>query len=92
MAFLNFFAAYSATSNKRKFLQMADAFSCNGLGFKAMWSDHGMGHIIMEAARNCEIVADDTPALDADWGKLHNPWANAQPHQVKRWGEGREAD
>jgi len=26
-----------------------------------------------EAARRCEIVADDTPALDADWGKFHNP-------------------
>jgi len=27
----------------------------------------------MEAARQCEIVADDTQALDADWGKFHNP-------------------
>jgi len=51
-----------------------------------------MGHITMEAACRCKTVADDTLALDADWGKLHNPWANAQPHQVKRWGEGREAD
>jgi len=31
-----------------------------------MWRDHGMGHITMEAARRCEIVANDTPALDAD--------------------------
>jgi len=46
----------------------------------------------MEAACRCEIVADDTPALDADWGKFHNPWENAWPRQVKRWGEGREAD
>jgi len=51
-----------------------------------------LGHITMEAARRCELVADDTPALDADWGKFHNPWENAQPRQVKRWGEGREAD
>ena len=51
-----------------------------------------LGHITMEAARRCELVADDTPALDADWGKFHNPWENAQPRQVKRWGEGHEAD
>jgi len=25
----------------------------------------------MEAARRCEIVADDTQALDADFGKFH---------------------
>jgi len=92
VVFLNFFAAYSTTSNKRKFLQMADAFSCNVRGFKTMWRDHGMGHITMEAACRCEIAADDTPALDVDWGKFHNLWANAQPHQVKHWGEGREAD
>jgi len=91
VAFLNFFATYSTTSDKRKFLQMADAFSCVR-GFKAMWRDHGMGHITMEAGRRCEIVADDTPALDADWGKFHNPWENARPRQVQRWGEGREAD
>jgi len=42
-----------------------------------------MAHAL-EAACCCEIVADDTPALDADWGKFHNPWAC----QVKRWGEG----
>jgi len=53
---------------------------------------YGMGQITMEAARRCEIVADDSPALDADCGKFHNPWENAQPRQVKRWGEGREAD
>jgi len=91
VAFLNFFAAYSTTSDKRNF-QMADAFSCNVWGFKAMWCDHGMGHITMEAARRYEIVADDTAAFDADWGKFHNPWANARPHQVKCWGEGHEAD
>jgi len=53
---------------------------------------YGMGHITMEAARHCEIVADDTLALDADWGKFYNPWENARPRQIKRWGEGREAD
>ena len=42
----------------------------------------------MEAARRCEIVADTTQVLDADWGKIHNPWEHARPHQVKRWGEG----
>ena len=42
----------------------------------------------MEAARHCEIVADDTQVLDTDWGKLHNPWEHAQPHQVKCKGEG----
>jgi len=44
----------------------------------------------MEAARRCEIGADDTQALDIDWGKFHNPWEHAQPHQVKRqaYGEG----
>ena len=42
----------------------------------------------MEAARCWEIVADTTKALDADWGKFHNPWEHACPHQVKRWGEG----
>jgi len=44
----------------------------------------------MEAACRCEIVADDIPALDADWGKFHNPWENARPRQVKRWGEQRD--
>jgi len=42
----------------------------------------------MDAARRCEIVADDTQALDADWGKFDNRWEHARPHQVKRWGEG----
>ena len=42
----------------------------------------------MAAARSCEIGADDTQALDANWGKFHNPWEHAWPHQVKRWGEG----
>jgi len=42
----------------------------------------------MEAACHCEIVADDTQALDANWGKFHNPWEHAWPHQVKRWGVG----
>jgi len=51
-----------------------------------------MGHITMEVARRCEIVADVTPALDANWGKFHNLWEDARPRQVKRWGEGREAD
>ena len=71
---------------------MADAFSCNVWEFKATWRDHGMGHITMEVARRCEIVADVTPALDANWGKFHNLWEDARPRQVKRWGEGREAD
>jgi len=51
-----------------------------------------MGHITMEAVRRCEIVADDTPSLDAGWDKFHNPWENAWPRQVKCWGEGRKAD
>jgi len=38
----------------------------------------------MEAARRFEPMADDTQALDADWGKFHNPWEHARPHQVKR--------
>jgi len=42
----------------------------------------------MEAACRCEIVADDTQALDANWGKFHNPWEHVWPHQVKRWGAG----
>ena len=42
----------------------------------------------MEAVRRCKIVADDTQALDADWGNFHNPWEHAHPHQVKRWGTG----
>ena len=33
VAFLNFFAVYSTTSDQRNFLQMADAFSCNMRGF-----------------------------------------------------------
>jgi len=51
-----------------------------------------MGHITMKAICRCETVANDTPALDADWGKFHNPWEHALPHQVKRWGKGRETD
>jgi len=73
VVFLNVFATYSTMSDKRKVLQMVDAFSYNVRGFKATWRDHGMGHITMEAACRCEIVADDTPALDANWGKFHNP-------------------
>jgi len=42
----------------------------------------------MEAARRCELVADTTQALNADWGKIHNPWEHARPHQVKHWVEG----
>ena len=42
----------------------------------------------MEAACRCEIVADTTQVLDADWGKFHNPCEHARPRQVKRWGEG----
>jgi len=51
------------------------------------WQPGWVAHA-MEAARRCEIVEDDTQALDADWGKFHNPWEHARPHQVKRWGEG----
>jgi len=92
VAFLNFFAAYSTTSDKRKVLQMVDAFSYNVRGFKTTWCDDGIGHITIEATRRCEIVADDTWALDANWDKFHNPWENARPRQVKRWGEGRKVD
>jgi len=42
----------------------------------------------METARSCEILVDVIQALDANWGKFHNPWEHALPHQVKRWGEG----
>jgi len=42
----------------------------------------------MDAARQCEIVADNTQALNVDWGKIYNPWENARPRRVKRWGEG----
>jgi len=34
VVFLNLFAAFTTTSDKRKVLQMADAFSYNGRGFK----------------------------------------------------------
>ena len=37
----------------------------------------------MKAARRCTIVVDDTPALDVNWGKFHNPWENALPHGAK---------
>ena len=33
----------------------------------------------MEAARRCEISADDTLALDADWGKFHNRAMGERP-------------
>jgi len=46
----------------------------------------------MEAGCCCEIVADDTQALDVDWGKFHNPLEHAWPYQVKRWGEGPHQD
>ena len=39
VAFLNLFAAFSTTADKRKVLQMADAFSYNVRGFKATWRD-----------------------------------------------------
>jgi len=39
MAFLNLFAAFSTTSDKRQVLQMADAFSYNVRGFKPTWRD-----------------------------------------------------
>jgi len=43
--------------------------------------------LAMEAVRHCEIVADTTQALNADLGKIHNPWEHARSRQVKRWGE-----
>ena len=42
----------------------------------------------MDAAERCEILADNTQALNADWDKIHNPFENVWPHYVKRWGEG----
>jgi hypothetical protein len=39
----------------------------------------------MDAAQRFEILSNNTQALNADWGKLHNPWENTWP---KRWGEG----
>ena len=46
--------------------------SCSGRGPGGSpgWVAHAM-----EAARCCEIVADDTQALDVDWGKFHNTWS-----------------
>ena len=35
----------------------------------------------MEAARRFEIVADTTQALNANWGKIHNPWKHARANQ-----------
>ena len=57
---------------------------------KAMTGHDNVAEIAraMEAARRCEIIADTTQGLDADWGKIHNPWQHALPHQVKRWGQG----
>jgi len=42
---------------------------------------------VMEAARRCEIVADITQALNADW-QDPQPMGAHSPHQVMRWGEG----
>jgi hypothetical protein len=42
----------------------------------------------MEAARRCEIVADTTQALNADWDKIHNPSEHVRPRQVKHWRGG----
>jgi len=39
LAFLNLFAAFSKTSDKRQVLQMEDAFSYNMRGFKPTWRD-----------------------------------------------------
>ena len=39
MAFLNLFAAFSTTSDKRQVLQMAEALSYNVRGFKPTWQD-----------------------------------------------------
>jgi len=39
VAFLNLFAAFSTTCDKRKVLQIADAFSYNVRGFKPTWRD-----------------------------------------------------
>jgi len=39
VAFLNLFAAFSTTSDKRQVLQMADDFSYNLRSFKPMWRD-----------------------------------------------------
>jgi len=40
VAFLNLFAAYITMSDKRKVLQMTDAFLYNVRGFKTTWRDH----------------------------------------------------
>jgi len=39
VAFLNLFAAFGTTSDKRQVLQMADDFSYNSRGFKPTWRD-----------------------------------------------------
>ena len=38
----------------------------------------------MEATRRCEIVADTTQALNANWGKIHHPWEHTRPYKVNR--------
>jgi len=55
-------------------------------GHKVMTRQDNVKEMVraIEAARHCEIVA----TLNANWGKFHNPWEHARPHQVKRWGEG----
>jgi len=49
------------------FFRWLTAFSCNVRGFKAMWCDHGMSNITKDSSCHCEIVTDDTLALDADF-------------------------
>jgi len=44
-----------------------------------------------EVALRCEIEADTTEALNANWGKIHNPWEHARPRQDMHWGEGQLA-
>jgi len=60
VAFLNLFAAFSTTSDKRQVLQMADAFSYNVRGFEPTWRDlmelFGLlDHTVMTTARHIYI-------------------------------------
>jgi hypothetical protein len=74
VVFLNLFAAFSTTSDKRKVLQMADAFSYNVHGFKATWRDlmelfEILDHTAMTTASHCYIrhrseLWSDTKKID----------------------------
>ena len=75
LRFLDLFAAFSTTSDNRKALQMADAFSYNVCGFKATWRDlmelFGiLDHTAMTTAshryiRHCSELWSDAKKIDS---------------------------